>query len=88
MSEVPELKQKLYDIEEKIRVVRSLLKDLESDHGTTRAELKQSCLHDSVERERYYYSGMHSAEYTCRCLVCDQEVTDETYHQAKKQRQI
>ncbi len=85
---VTELKQKLYDSEEKIRILRSLIKDLEDTCGDVKIQLAVACSHESVERERYYYSGMHTAEYVSRCLVCDQEVGEAVFYRAKKKRHI
>lgn len=87
-DKVKALKRELNDTEEKIRVMRSILLDIEQKHRLITANLLKTCNHEVVSKERQYYSGMHSSEYYYKCELCDQPVTDKIYYNATDQRII
>lgn len=78
-ADVPELKKELTRLQDAQTVLKQIIKEHEERIQTFRKYLLKACDHHDIDRDRHYYSGMHSAEYTNRCNVCNQKLTDEMY---------
>jgi hypothetical protein len=85
MTELANAQRFLANIEEKIIVLKATVADYEDMRLQWIADIDKLCDHNECVRIRHYYSGMHSAEYEYRCLTCNHEVSDTTYHAATKQ---
>lgn len=78
-TEIKNLKRKLHMTNEKIKIFKELIKEHQQEHQEISHQLLIACKHINITKNRYYASGMHTAEYTYICNICDQEVSERTY---------
>jgi hypothetical protein len=85
MTELANAQRILANIEEKIIVLKATVADYEDMRLQSIDDIGKLCDHNECVCIRHYYSGMHTAEYEYRCITCNHEVSDNTYHAATKQ---